>query len=177
MKPPLWAPWRMAWILGDKPDGCIFCEYPPRGPSLETLTLHVGSHAFVVLNRFPYTNGHVMVVPRTHASRLVDLDEETAAGTARLVRATAQMLHDTLDPQGINIGLNQGEAAGAGIAAHLHWHLVPRWVGDTSYLSVVGDVRVVSQALEETWHAMRPHFEAFEKGEMAPPERDPKGGT
>jgi ATP adenylyltransferase len=161
---PLWAPWRMSWILGEKPKSCIFCEYPPQGPSLDTLTLHVGERAFVVLNRYPYTNGHVMVVPRTHVSRLVDLDEPTFFETAGLLRTTAQALHDTLSPEGLNIGLNQGAAAGAGIAAHLHWHLVPRWTGDSSFLSVVSDVRVISQAIEDTWRLLRPRFEQREQG-------------
>lgn len=166
---PLWAPWRMSWILGEKPKGCIFCEYPPQGPNLDTLTLYVGPRAFAVLNRYPYTNGHVMVVPRPHAGRLIDLDEETHLETARLVRSAAAVLQDALSPQGLNVGLNQGEAAGAGIAAHLHWHLVPRWTGDTSFLSVVTDVRIISQALEDTWRTLRPGFERLEQGKAGKP--------
>lgn len=166
---PLWAPWRMAWILGEKPKGCIFCEYPPQGPSIDTLTLHVGPRAFAVLNRFPYTNGHVMVVPRPHVARLIDLDDETYVETALLLRTTARVLQDALSPQGLNVGLNQGVAAGAGIEAHLHWHLVPRWNGDSSFLSVVGDMRVISQALEETWRLLRPGFERFEQGKAGNP--------
>jgi len=161
---PLWAPWRMSWILGEKPKGCIFCEYPPQGPSLDTLTLHVSERAFVVLNRYPYTNGHVMVVPRSHVSRLIDLDDPTFAETAALLRVTARALHETLSPEGLNVGLNQGAAAGAGIAAHLHWHIVPRWTGDSSFLSVVSDVRVISQAIEDTWRLLRPKFAQHEQG-------------
>ena len=167
MRPTIWAPWRIDYILSDKPDGCIFCEFPDHGPGLQNYVLHVQERAFVVLNRYPYTNGHLMVVPRAHVSRLGDLDAETMKDTALLLQETERIVREAIGPEGVNIGLNQGRAAGAGIDAHLHWHLVPRWIGDGNYVAVVGETRVINQSLEDAWRLLRPHFERLEKRQAA----------
>jgi len=159
MRPTIWAPWRIDYILSEKPEGCIFCEYPGQGPGLDNLVLHVEERAFVVLNRYPYINGHLMVVPRAHVSRLGDLSADTMRDTALLLQETERIVRESIGPEGMNIGLNQGRAAGAGIDAHLHWHLVPRWVGDGNYVAVVGETRVINQSLEDVWRQLRPCFE------------------
>ena len=154
----LYAPWRMAYILGDKPQGCIFCEYPARGVSPETLVLHVAEHAFVVLNRYPYINGHVMVIPRAHVSHVADLEPAAHAATAQLLQATAGILRTVLRPDGMNLGMNVGHAAGAGIDSHVHYHIVPRWVGDSNFVDVVGGTRVLNEGLDATFAKLAPHF-------------------
>lgn len=158
MKPPLWAPWRLSYILSDKPSGCIFCDFPQKGPDPETLVLHVEEHAFVILNRYPYINGHLMVVPRAHVGHLADLAPEVHAATTELLRVTAGILREAYGPEGMNIGMNLGRVGGAGIDEHVHYHILPRWNGDTNFMSVLGDTRVIGQGLAETWADLRPYF-------------------
>ena len=157
----MWAPWRMAYILSDKEAGCIFCDKPCQPHDAENYLLWRGSTAFVMLNRYPYNNGHLMVVPYRHVASLTDL---TAVQRSDLFEVTATceaVLRQALHPQGINIGLNLGSAAGAGIAEHLHIHLVPRWAGDTNYMTVVGELRVIPQTLEQTYALLVPHFQSL----------------
>ncbi|MEN8240862.1 MAG: HIT domain-containing protein [Chloroflexota bacterium] len=148
----LWAPWRMAYIQTFKKNGCVFCqalEYTPDGE--ENLIVHRGENAFVILNRFPYTSGHLMVLPFQHAPQLEALTPETRAEMIELVTQSSQVLSKIYDPQGFNIGINMGEAAGAGIEEHIHIHIVPRWRGDTNYISAIGETRVLPETLDETF--------------------------
>lgn len=161
----IWAPWRMAYILADKDQdaGCIFCDKPHQQRDVENHLLWRGTTAFVVLNRYPYNNGHLMVVPYRHVASLTDL---TAAQRTDLFELTATcegILRRVLHPSGFNIGLNLGAAAGAGIAEHLHIHIVPRWAGDTNYMTVVGEIRVIPQELDQTYQLLRPHFQTLQQ--------------
>ncbi len=150
----LWAPWRFGYIAGDDPiEGCPFCVLPSRDPRDDraSLILHRGAHAYVIFNAYPYNPGHLMVVPYDHASDLEELDAEVAAEVWELARRTVAVLKERLAAQGVNMGMNLGAAAGAGIADHLHLHAVPRWGGDTNFISVVGAARVLPKALEELY--------------------------
>jgi ATP adenylyltransferase len=140
----------MAYIGQGSVAGCIFCDYPARGVGEETLVVHLGERAFVMLNRFPYTSGHLMVVPFRHVSTPADLDPAEWAELGVLVRRSVKALTATYGPQGFNIGMNVGRAAGAGIEDHCHMHVVPRWVGDNNYVPVLADTRVIPEALEVT---------------------------
>lgn len=150
----MWAPWRMEYILGPKADSCPFCL--PDGCNLaesaaERLVLHLGEFAFVLLNKFPYNNGHMLVTPYRHVMHLEDLSHEEARELMNLVTLAVKALKQYCSPEGINIGLNLGQAAGAGIAGHLHWHIVPRWTGDSSFLAVMDEVRMIPQHIRETY--------------------------
>ena len=151
----LWAPWRFGYIASDEPaiEGCPFCVLPTRDHDRDrdSLILHRGAGAFVVLNAWPYNPGHVMVVPYAHERFIGAVDEPAAQEMWTLGRRAAMVLHDVLGAQGVNLGMNLGEAAGAGIADHVHLHAVPRWAGDTNFISTVGAARVLPQALGEVW--------------------------
>lgn len=157
----LFSPWRKPYIER-KPDagGCVFCQALAQADSADNLILHRGEHAFVMLNRYPYTSGHLMVLPLIHAARL---DELTAAARAEMMelqtRAIAA-LEAEYTPQGFNLGANLGAAAGAGIAEHLHLHIVPRWAGDTNFTSTVGSARVLPELLEDTWVRLKAAWKA-----------------
>jgi ATP adenylyltransferase len=156
----LWAPWRMDYILAEKAAGCIFCEKPHEQRDAENYILWRGRTTFVMLNRYPYTNAHLMVVPAAHVAWLSDL---VPAQHSELMEVTAMceaILRRVLRPEGLNLGINLGAAAGAGIAEHLHLHIVPRWHGDTNYMTVVGEVRVIPQHLDQTYQLLRPYFAA-----------------
>jgi len=157
MERPLWAPWRMAFIAAEKPAGCIFCDFPaaPEAEDRQHLIVHRGAHAFVILNKFPYNSGHLMVVPRRHTAELGALTAPEWAELMEEVRRAAAGLQAVYRPEGINVGMNLGRAAGSGIADHLHWHLVPRWVGDNNFMPVLGDIRVMVDHLETTWEKVR----------------------
>ena len=157
MDSPLWAPWRMEFIGGEKPRGCIFCDYPaaPEAEDRRNLVVHRRAHAFAILNRYPYNAGHVMVVPRRHTADLAALPPEEWADLQEGVREAAAVLQATLRCEGINVGMNLGRCAGAGIADHLHWHLVPRWAGDNNFMPVLADVRVMVEHLDDTWVRLR----------------------
>lgn len=150
----LWAPWRFGYISGsDAVEGCPFCVLPDRGPERdrESLILHRGEHAYVIFNAYPYNPGHLMVVPYTHEEHLEELSEACAQEVWALTRRAVAVLKERVGCQGVNLGMNLSPAAGAGIAAHLHQHVVPRWVGDTNFISVVGAARVLPRALEEMY--------------------------
>ncbi|MBM4370056.1 MAG: HIT domain-containing protein [Deltaproteobacteria bacterium] len=154
----LWAPWRIGFILGGKPVSCFLCEEPRRGPCPESLVLAVTPHAVVMLNRYPYSNGHLLVAPLRHVSRPSDLDAAERIGLHELLVTSMDLLADAFRVEGLNAGMNLGKAAGAGIADHIHWHLVPRWIGDTNAMTVVGETRVIPEALEASWEKLRPCF-------------------
>jgi len=160
---PLWAPWRMEYILAPKnrDPGCIFCgiDSAPDVERAERLVVCRTEHAFVMLNRYPFAAGHLLVVPYPHLESLDQLEAETHDALFRLVRDAATRLRRALKAEGLNIGLNLGAVAGAGIAAHLHAHIVPRWSGDSNFMPVVADVRVVPQALEATRAHLVPYFD------------------
>jgi ATP adenylyltransferase len=168
----IYAPWRLAYVKGDAddvvpaPSGCIFCDYvlAPDAPlpdlaserdresfDRRRLVVTVRQRAFVILNKFPYGNGHVMVVPRSHVEHLDELDSQTFNDTQSLLKETMAAIRAIYRPDGLNVGMNVGAAAGAGIAAHCHWHVLPRWRGDVNFLPVFADVKVLNEALDDTW--------------------------
>lgn len=154
------APWRIDYILrGNKDTTCPFCEAPGLGRGERSLVLAAQKHSFVMLNRYPYTGCHLMVIPRAHEPQLGNLAPEVYAEMMELVKDSVARLRLACRPNGINLGMNLGTAAGAGIAEHLHMHIVPRWDGDTNFMAVVGGVRVVSQDVEHAWATLAPMFE------------------
>lgn len=154
----LWAPWRIEYILGPKPDTCVFCLPESTEEDEERLVLHRGGRAFVIMNRYPYNNGHIMVCPFRHVSDLTELSREETHEIMDLVQLCSGILKQHFNCEGINVGLNLGKAAGAGIGEHLHFHLVPRWNGDSSFIAVMDDVRTVPQHIRETYKALRACF-------------------
>ncbi len=156
----LWCPWRLDYILGPKPDACVFCIPEYTDEDVERLVLYRGRRNFVIMNKYPYNNGHLMVTPYRHLMDICDLDEEERGEQMELLQVCTRILKSRFTPQGVNIGLNLGEAAGAGIREHLHFHLVPRWNGDSSFMAVMDEVRVVPEHLSATYAALKPLFDA-----------------
>lgn len=160
----LWAPWRMAYLTDTHRDcdpSCVFCAIAaPGGDDRERLVLLRDQHSFVVLNKYPYNNGHLLVLPRAHAAHFGELDRDAFCGLNDLLAFSIEALRAGLAPHGINLGMNIGKSAGAGIPSHLHYHLVPRWDGDTNFMSVVGETKVISQHILETYDALKPYFDA-----------------
>ena len=149
----IWAPWRLKYVKDASKDDdqeCVFCKAPAEGKDREMLIVHRGSTCFVILNKFPYTNGHLMVAPFEHLGSLQSLPEETIAEMMALTRRAMTALEEAYGPHGFNVGMNQGRAAGAGVEHHVHMHVVPRWGGDTNFMPVLGDTRVMPQTLEES---------------------------
>jgi ATP adenylyltransferase len=145
----LWAPWRLEYITTlDKPEGCIFCNMPLAGDDCGAHIVLRGTHSYIMLNAFPYNNGHILIVPYSHVSRLEELPSETLHEMMDLSQLSARAFDMAFHAEGINVGFNLGSAAGAGIADHLHLHMVPRWEGDTNFMPVIGDTRVIPQSLE-----------------------------
>ena len=155
----LWAPWRMEYLVGEKPDYCVFCRTSSENDDRENLILYRGKNVFVIMNRYPYTNGHLMVVPYVHKSDLADMDDETLLETFVLLKQCQAILRESSCPEGFNVGLNLGKAGGAGIHEHLHFHIVPRWAGDTNFMPVIGDCRVISEHLLDTYDRLFPFFQ------------------
>ncbi|APV44847.1 ATP adenylyltransferase [Dehalogenimonas formicexedens] len=154
----IWAPWRMQLIEGPKNDGCIFCDLPLEGDDRKKLILHRGKDAFVIMNAYPYTAGHLMVAPFRHVSRLADLTTGEKAEIMELVARCETVLTEAMGPEGFNVGFNLGKAAGAGVEKHLHCHIVPRWVGDTNFMPVLGETRVINEALDKTYEKLKEYF-------------------
>jgi ATP adenylyltransferase len=159
----LWTPWRYAYIAAATKDEyatgqCIFCELP-KLPDADAKIVYRGEHCFVILNSFPYTSGHVMVVPFAHLDELQKLSEAAAQEMMALSQKMESVLRQVYTPDGINLGMNIGRAAGAGVAGHIHMHVLPRWVGDTNFMTVTGESRVLPEALEETWRKLRAALE------------------
>lgn len=148
----LWAPWRMKYIeQADETPGCIFCEKPAEHKDAGNLILYRGKTAFFMLNAFPYNTGHLMVAPFKHTADMEGLDDEELLEISHLVRYTIRLLRAAMQPDGFNLGVNLGRTAGAGVADHIHWHVVPRWNGDTNFMPVVADTKVLPESLEATY--------------------------
>jgi ATP adenylyltransferase len=158
MSEVIWAPWRMEFILGEKTPGCVLCNYVGVAPGTGTLVLAQRPLAYVVLNKYPYTAGHIMVVPKRHVSELTELNGDESAALWSLVQASAARLRQATGCAGMNLGMNLGRVAGAGIHEHIHVHLVPRWEGDHNFISVIGDARVMPEYLEQSRQRLEQAF-------------------
>ncbi len=157
----IWAPWRLAYVKDaakDSEEECIFCAKPAADDDRENLILHRGERCFVILNRFPYTNGHLMVAPYAHIGTLPEVDAETMAEMMALAQEAMTILEQRYAPHGYNVGFNQGRVAGAGFEHHIHMHVVPRWGGDTNFMPVLADTRVMPQSLEQSYEALAGSF-------------------
>ena len=154
----LWSPWRINYIRGDKPVDCVFCQ-APRETSADSLVLFRGRHSFVMMNRYPYTNGHLMVIPYDHLAMLTDVPGEAQIEMLQEINMSVEVLREVMNPQGFNVGLNLGASAGAGIRDHLHFHVVPRWVGDTNFMAVIGETNVIVEGLQECFEQLKPAFD------------------
>lgn len=154
----MWAPWRIDYILGEKESGCIFCK--ALGEQND-LTLFKGDLTMVVMNKYPYTNGHLLVAPVRHLSTLHALNSKEMCALMSMVEASVGILKTVMNPDGFNVGLNLGKVAGAGVEEHLHFHIVPRWFGDVNALTVFADVRVIPEHIESTFRNLRPHYDAL----------------
>ena len=146
----LWAPWRIEYITGEKEKGCIFCNKPLEGKDNKNLILYKGETSFIIMNRYPYSNGHLMVVPYKHTNSMSELNDSERLELMNLTTKCIEIL-DIMKADGFNVGMNLGTAGGAGIDDHLHFHIVPRWNGDTNFMPLIGDVKVMPEYLEETY--------------------------
>lgn len=157
----LWAPWRMKYIKGEEgkiSDGCVFCRIVNEKDDRKNYIVFRGETCYVVLNKFPYNNGHVMVIPYNHKNDLLSLSPQIQNECQLLINKTITALRKTLNPQGINVGLNLGSAAGAGIAEHVHYHILPRWTGDTNFMPAIAGVKVISESLDDTYNKLKEAF-------------------
>lgn len=152
----LWAPWRMDYVAGEKPDGCVLCQAAQAQDDAEAHVIYQGQYNYVILNRFPYNSGHLMVVPYEHIGAFTDLSPEQLAEMMDIAQGAVEAFQECLHPDGVNLGINLGRAAGAGINDHLHLHIVPRWAGDTNFMTVLADTRVVPQSLGESCRTLEP---------------------
>jgi len=154
----IWAPWRAEFVLAEKEKGCIFCNRLKMEDSIENLIVYRGDNNFVILNKFPYNSGHVMIVPNRHIAHLEELTSEEAVEFFELIRKSVVVIKKTIKPHSLNVGINLGESSGAGIPEHLHMHVVPRWQGDTNFMPVIGKTKVISLPLEPIYEALRKGF-------------------
>jgi len=157
----IWAPWRIEYILranDSKTEGCIFCQKPRENKDEANLILHRGKNNFIILNAYPYNPGHLMVAPYRHVANLEDLNDAERNEQFELVSRSVDILKQVFKADGFNIGMNLGRIAGAGIDKHIHTHIVPRWAGDTNFMPVVGDVKVVNEALKDTYKKLVDKF-------------------
>jgi ATP adenylyltransferase len=152
----MWAPWRMEYILAEKEERCIFCDALSQN---DDLTLYKGPDTLVMMNKFPYINGHLLVAPLRHLSGLTQLNKHEMGEFLATVDRSVEILKRVMTPDGFNIGLNLGKVAGAGVEEHLHFHIVPRWLGDTNAFTVFADVRVIPEHIKATYENLKPHFD------------------
>ena len=165
----LWAPWRLEYLAGKREDGCIFCKKPSDRERLtDHLILHVGELAFVILNRFPYHGGHLMVIPLRHTSDFLAVTAEEHAEMARLLQASIHGLKEVYRAEGFNIGMNLGHVAGAGIHEHLHYHVIPRWIGDMNFFPMLAGTRSIPELLTDSYAKLRPFFRGLEERGVLP---------
>ena len=156
----LWAPWRMTYIdQASKQAGCIFCEKIQEHDAREALVLAHTGHSVVMLNKYPYNNGHLLLAPRRHEKDLSNLSGEEYGDLHEALRSAVDIVRKSYNPSGINLGMNLGKCAGAGIEHHLHWHVVPRWEGDNNFMPVIGETRVMPQHLLESYDRLKPYFQ------------------
>jgi len=155
----MWAPWRMEYILSEKDEGCIFCRALS---DQDNLTLYKGKVTMVVMNKYPYINGHLLVAPTRHLSFLEQLSKNEMGDLLETVEKSVGILKKVMNPDGFNVGLNLGKVAGAGVEEHLHFHIVPRWFGDTNALTVFADVRVIPEHLQATCNNLKPYFDKID---------------
>jgi ATP adenylyltransferase len=158
----LWAPWRIDYILADKPPGCIFCDKVKQDRDRENGILLRGERAFVMLNAYPYNPGHVMISPYEHVDNLEKVPPESLAEVMALTRLSEMAIREAVAPNGFNVGINIGRAAGAGIEEHIHMHLLPRWMGDVNFMPAVAGVHVIPEALLATYDKLRPAFDRLD---------------
>ncbi|NJE30913.1 HIT domain-containing protein [Thermococcus sp. 18S1] len=151
----LWAPWRIEYIRSPKHDGCIFCDFPKENRDRERLILYRGKHCFIIMNNYPYNPGHVMIAPYRHVGKWEDLTEEELLEMMKLSQLMIKALKKTMNPHGFNMGVNLGRVAGAGIDDHVHLHIVPRWNGDTNFMPVIADTKVIPESLEEAYDELK----------------------
>jgi len=154
----MFAPWRMEYLVCEKKEGCVFCKCSTR---CDDYIVFEGKTCFVMLNRYPYVNGHLMIIPGRHLGGIEELTDEERKEIFALLDISVKVLKDSMNPHGFNIGMNLGKAAGAGIAEHVHVHIIPRWEGDTNFMSVVGNVRVIPEDLATTAANLAPLFEKY----------------
>ena len=154
----IWAPWRIKYILMEEVEGCILCEKPRKNNDAESYILHRGEKNFIILNTYPYNPGHLMIAPYRHVANLEELTSEELHEHFEVVSRGIKVLRQVFNPGGFNIGINAGKVAGAGIDEHFHTHIVPRWQGDTNFMPVLADIRVVPEALAETYQKLRGKF-------------------
>jgi ATP adenylyltransferase len=154
----LWAPWRLEYIKGPKPDECILCAKPRLGDDAAAHIVARGEHAFVMLNAYPYNNGHVMISPYEHLPSVEELADEVLLEVMHLTQGSLAVIREVYAPDGFNLGVNQGKVAGAGVEDHVHLHVVPRWEADTNFMPVIGDTRVLPESLDDSWRALSEAF-------------------
>jgi ATP adenylyltransferase len=159
----LWTPWRFAYVSkADSPGGCVFCEQPGMSDR-ERFVVYRGQYCYVVLNIFPYTSGHLMIIPYEHLDELRKMTPESAAEMMTLAQKAENVLRQAYHPDGINLGMNIGKAAGAGVAGHIHMHILPRWLADSNFMTVVAETRVLPETLEKTWERLHAAFASVEE--------------
>ncbi|WP_297092169.1 HIT domain-containing protein [Thermococcus sp.] len=151
----MWAPWRIEYIRSPKHDGCIFCDFPKENRDRERLILYRGEHCFIIMNNYPYNPGHVMIVPYRHVGKWEDLTDQELLEMMQLSQLVIKALRRTMNPHGFNMGVNLGRVAGAGIDDHVHLHIVPRWNGDTNFMPVIADTKVIPESLEEAYDELK----------------------
>jgi len=154
----IWAPWRIQYILEEKPGGCILCDKPKEDKDVQNYILYRGGKNFIMMNSYPYNPGHLLVAPHRHTANLEELTEEERNEHFELISRSIRILREAFQPGGFNIGANIGKVAGAGIDDHFHSHIVPRWQGDTNFIPVLSDIRVVPQALADTYKTLEGKF-------------------
>ncbi len=154
----LWTPWRYSYVAGEAPAACIFCEKASSADDEAALVVWRGAQNFILLNAYPYTNGHIMIAPYEHVAALADAAEETLVEMMLLARRAEQVLARVYRPKGFNLGMNLGQCAGAGVAGHIHLHMLPRWPGDVSFMTTIAETRVLPEDLHTTWVRLRQGF-------------------
>lgn len=160
----IWAPWRMRYIDGThKDEGCIFCNKPEQDTDRENLILHRGEHAYIIMNLFPYTNGHVMVVPYKHTGNLEDLEDSYLLDIMKLSQFCVKAMKKCMGPAGFNAGFNIGRPAGAGVVDHVHLHIVPRWIGDTNFMPLLSETKVISEHIYDTYDKIKKAMKSLEE--------------
>ncbi|MCD6373788.1 MAG: HIT domain-containing protein [Thermococcus sp.] len=158
----LWAPWRIEYIRSPKHEGCIFCDFPKENRDRERLILHRGEHTFVIMNNYPYNPGHVMIAPYRHVGKWEELTDEELLEIMKLSQLMIRAIKKAMNPDGFNLGVNLGRVAGAGIDSHVHLHIVPRWNGDTNFMPVIADTKVIPESLEEAYDELKKAIEEVE---------------